>query len=113
MAININRERQKTKSIYQLQIFDDCELLTKKQRKTFEKCFDERLKNSLFRAGCRTRADVIILIVWHLYDFAMTPGVGHKQISNLIAWWAKQPECQMQWVDNQSRMARSVSNNLS
>jgi hypothetical protein len=101
------------KSTYQLQIFEGCEPLTKNQRKTFDKWFDERLKNSLYRAGCRTRADVILLIVWHLYDFAMTPGVGHKQISNLIYWWTKQPECQMQWVDEQSRMARSVSKNLS
>jgi hypothetical protein len=101
------------KSIYQLSIFDDCEPLTNKQRKTFNKLFDERLKNNLFRAGCRTRADVILLILWYLDDFAMTPGVGYKQTSNLIYWWAKQPECQMQWVDKQSDMARSVSKNLS
>ena len=100
------------KSIYLLKIFEDRAPITKSQTKTFDKWFDERLKNSLCSVGCRTRADVILLIVWHLYDFAMTPGVGHKQISNLIHWWAKQPECQMQYVDKKSRMARSVSNNL-
>ena len=67
-------------------------LVEKEQRKDFIDEFGERLGNALLRAGCRTRADAIVLALWHSKEFAKCPGVGKVQVKKLIEWCVTQPE---------------------
>ena len=74
------------------ELFKTYSYVTDDQRKDFSTEFGERLANSLLRAGCRTRADVILLAFWHSKEFAMCPHVGKVQVKRLVDWFATQPE---------------------
>jgi hypothetical protein len=90
---------KKTGWIYprtKLHWFDFHGPVLKSQRQLFQQEFGERLANSLMSAGCRSRQDVLAIIVWYFDDFKMVPGVGDASLKILKDWWVLQPEFTMQ-----------------
>ena len=66
--------------------------LTEEQSRWFRYKFSERLGNCLMKVGCRSRADVIVLITFHLNRFKMVPQVGKKTVSEAEDWCFSQSE---------------------